>query len=177
MKVLLPLNGLSQWNDDVMERFRRSACGPTTARAILGYYGETVSDTDHFYRSLGTTRIGLFTWRFIRRFKKAASGRYRLRKVRDIDGVKAELLAGRPLAMKFDRYFSFRWRMQSDYAYHWVPLVGFEETADDLLLLIHDNGGKGRPSRLRKVSYRKNRPVLTFVSIEPHMKQKVEKIS
>lgn len=164
-KVILPVTGLSQWDAGINERLRASACGPTTIRTIFDYHEETGSAIDELYRSLGTTRIGLFTWRLMRNFRHLSEGRFCARRIRSIDEVKAELLAGRPLAMKFDRYFTFRWRKKSAFAYHWVPLIGFEETEDDILLYIHDNGGRNRQSRRQKISYKENRSILTFVGI------------
>lgn len=169
-KVILPVTGLSQWDAGIDERLRTSACGPTTIRTIFDYHGETDVAIDQLYRSLGTTRIGLFTWRLMRNFRRLSDGRLRAHRIRSVEEVKSELLAGRPLAMKFDRYFTFRWRKKSVFAYHWVPLVGFEETEGDLLLYIHDNGGRNRPSRLQKVSYEANRSILTFIGIRTEKK-------
>ena len=78
-----------------------------------------------------------------------------------------ELRAGRPVALKFDQYFSFNWFAKPKYKYHWVPLVGYEIRADKYYLKIHDNGGRNRASKVCDVLYEDNRSVLSFVKIAP----------
>ncbi len=170
LKVLIPFNGQSQYAPEIKTQWQGSACGPVTAAAILQHYGEKEWTASELYRLLGATRIGLFTWRFVRKFAKLTSGRYDVHTIHSIDEVKKELIAGRPLAVKFDRWFSFHWFSKPMFNYHWVPLVGFEEQDEDLILYIHDNGKRNRPSKLRAVSYHKNRKFLTFVKIVPIQK-------
>ncbi|WKA59719.1 hypothetical protein QWY16_06215 [Planococcus shenhongbingii] len=158
---------MSQYAAAIDAKKQRSACGPTTIAAILKHHEKIDYGIEQLYGLLGTTPIGLFTWRLIKNFKKAAGQRYHIEKVRSLETVKSELLAGRPLAMKFDRYFSFRWFSKPLYDYHWVPLIGFEDEDDDVVLYIHDNGKRNRPSKIRAVSYNENRNVLTFVRICP----------
>lgn len=167
MKVLIPFQGISQYGKTVDTKLQGSACGPTTAAAILKYHENRDYGVNELYKTLGTTRIGLFTWRFMRKLNKFSDKKYRVAKIRSLEEVKEELVHGRPLAMKFDRYFSFRWRLESSYKYHWVPLIGFEEHPDDLILYIHDNGKRNRPSKIQAVSYKQNRKVLTFLKIVP----------
>ncbi len=71
--------------------------------------------------------------------------------------------------MKFDQYFTFQWftKKKPAYKYHWVPLIGYEIKNDDLYLIFHDNGGRGRESEIRSIRYDDNRHVLSFVKIEP----------
>lgn len=170
MKVLIPFNGMSQYATEIDTKWQGSSCGPVTAAAILRYHEKKEWTASELYSALGTTRIGLFTWRFVHKFKKLTSGRYNIKKVRSVEEVKKELIAGHPLAVKFDRWFSFRWFSKPMFNYHWVPLVGFEEQDEDLILYIHDNGKRNRPSKLRAVSYHKNRKFLTFVKIVPIQK-------
>ena len=40
MRVLLDVNGMSQYNDAIRPDFRNSACGPTTAHVILNYLSQ-----------------------------------------------------------------------------------------------------------------------------------------
>ncbi len=170
MKVLIPFTGMSQYAPEIEAKWQGSACGPVTAAAILRHHEKKEWTASELYSTLGTTRIGLFTWRFVRKFKKLTSGRYHIKKVRSVEEVKKELIAGRPLAVKFDRWFSFHWFSKPLFNYHWVPLVGFEEQDEDLILHIHDNGKRNRPSKLRMVSYNTNRKYLTFVKIVPIQK-------
>jgi hypothetical protein len=167
MKILIPFAGMSQYDEKIDEIWRGSACGPTTAAAILRHHEQKDWNVNDVYKALGTTRIGLFTWRLKRNFHKLGGKRFAIDKTRSIEEVKKELAAGRPLAVKFDRYFSFRWFSKPHFNYHWVPLVGFEEKTDDLLLYIHDNGKRNRPSRLQAVSYGANKKFLTFLKIVP----------
>jgi hypothetical protein len=158
---------MSQYDPAVHVKKQGSACGPATVAAILKYYEQTDYGIDQLYDLLGTTPIGLFTWRLMRKFKKIAGHGYHIEKVRSLEMVKTELLAGRPLAMKFDRWFSLRWFSKPLFNYHWVPLIGFEEKGEDLILYIHDNGKRNRPSKMQAVSYLKNQNVLSFVRICP----------
>jgi hypothetical protein len=85
-----------------------------------------------------------------------------------IEEAKTELLAGHPVACKFDRYFGLRWFSKFEFAYHWVPLIGFEEKENDLTLILHDNGGRNRASQIRHVFYEDNKDILTFIKMTPH---------
>ncbi|MCH4827681.1 C39 family peptidase [Planococcus halocryophilus] len=167
MKKLIAFQGLSQYDERISKKYRSSACGPVTIAAILQHYEQLEIGVNQLYRLLGTTPIGLFTWRLVKNFRKIGGIRYEVKKINTIQEVKEELLAGRPLAMKFDRYFTFHWFSKPLYRYHWVPLIGFEQKTNDLILYIHDNGQKNRPSKLRTVSYQENQNVLTFVKIIP----------
>lgn len=167
LKIILPFNGMSQYDHGIDSQKRSSACGPVTAASIFRFYEKDVFDINEVYRLLGTTPIGLFTWRLLRNFRKIAGSRYQLERTRSISEVKQELMAGRPLAMKFDRYFTFHWFSKPMYNYHWVPLVGFEDKDGDVILYFHDNGKRNRPSKLRTVSYRDQHSVLRFVKIIP----------
>lgn len=167
MKVIIPFQGLSPAETTIDISKRKSACGPVTASAILKHHERRTLSVNEIYKLLGTTPIGLFTWRLIRRWRSVSQKDYEVKRVRSIEEVKQELMAGRPLAMKFDRYFSLQWFAKPLFNYHWVPLVGFKETEDDLLLYIHDNAKKNRPSKIRAVSYKHHAKLLTFVKIKP----------
>lgn len=168
MKVIIPFQGLSNYETSIDENKQKSSCGPLTASAILKHHEKKVYPINDLYKLLGTTPIGLFTWRLVRRWRKVTSSKnYEVKKIRSIEEVKNELIAGRPLAMKFDRYFSFRWFDKPIFNYHWVPLIGFEEEDDDLVLYIHDSRQRNRPSKIRTVSYKRHQKLLTFVKIKP----------
>ncbi|RNF39324.1 C39 family peptidase [Planococcus salinus] len=167
MKTIIPFTGMSQYENTIEGRKQGSACGPVTVASIMKFHREKEYAVNDLYASLGTTAIGLFSWRLIRKLRKLTGSRFEIKKIRSIDQVKTELLAGRPVAMKFDRYFSFRWFSKPMFRYHWVPLIGFEEKQDDVILFFHDNGKRSRPSKLRTASYRKHQQVLSFVKIVP----------
>jgi hypothetical protein len=168
VKVIIPFQGLTNYEDSIDAKKRKSSCGPLTASAILKHHEKKAYPVNDLYRLLGTTPIGLFTWRLVRRWNKVTSSNYEVKRIRSIEEVKTELLSGRPLAMKFDRYFSFRWFEKPMFNYHWVPLIGFNEKDDDLLLYIHDNRKRNRPAKIRTVSYKRHHKLLTFVKIKPH---------
>ncbi len=171
MKVLLPFRAMSQYADEIPEAIRSSACGPVTAAAILRHHEGRSPTVQMLYKKLWTTRIGLSAFFLIRQLRKLTGSAYVIERVRSIEQVKQELIAGRPLAVKFDRYFSFRWRTSSAFAYHWTPLVGFEDKDGDVMLYIHDNGQKNRPSKLRAVSFLENQYVVSFIRIVPTTKK------
>ncbi|EPD50582.1 hypothetical protein HMPREF1210_02551 [Paenisporosarcina sp. HGH0030] len=172
MRIQLELQGLSQFDRSIKIQYQKSACGPVTALTILRYLmpNSCPYDASRLYRLLGGTRIGLFTWRLKRNLRKLLGPNWDIDTC-SMDEAKEELRAGRPVACKFDRYFSFHWFSSYDFSYHWVPLIGFEEKENDLTLIIHDNGGRNRPSRIRQISYEKNKGILTFVKISPNTKK------
>lgn len=167
LKVLLPLEGMSQYETSIEPGKRGSACGPVTAASIFRFHENQAFEINEVYRLLGTTPIGLFTWRLVRNFRKIGGSRYQLKRTRSISEVKNELIESRPLAMKFDRYFSLRWFFKPTFNYHWVPLIGFEDKDGDVILYFHDNGKRNRPSKIRTVSYNDQHRILTFVKIIP----------
>lgn len=89
----------------------------------------------------------------------------------DIGRYKAEIDAARPVALKFDKWSSLRWRGRYVYDYHWVLGIGYEDNADGTCaLIVHDNGvrhpGRGyTPGRERRIPYAANRGILTMVAL------------
>ncbi|MCG3088550.1 C39 family peptidase [Sporosarcina cyprini] len=161
----VPFDGKSQYDEDIDPNYRPSACGPVTAYTILRYLNEHGDlDVNELYRKLGGTRIGLFKWRLLRNLRKLLGNAWEVESC-TIEELKTELQHGRPVAAKFDKWFTFHWLGTYEFDYHWVPVVGYEQSEGDIFLLIHDNGGRHRESRLRKVSYQANRSILSFVKI------------
>lgn len=166
MRKQLILPGTSQYDTSIAPSYRHSACGPTTIHVILNYLNESAPSINELYKLLGGTKIGLFKWRLIRNLR-------RLQPTWDIRNCSLkealrEIDAGRPVAMRFDRYFSLQWRdKNSAFAYHWVPLIGYDIKTDELSLIFHDNGGPNRESTIRQAFYKDNEKVLTFVKITP----------
>lgn len=170
MKELLNIQGQSQYNEQVLPKYRKSACGPTTVHVILKYVcpNESVAqkDVNELYRSLGSTKIGLFKWRMIRNLQKLLGKKWLVANC-TVNEALNEIRNGRPVAMKFDKYFTFNWSAKPLFNYHWVPLIGYEVRASKLYLIIHDNGGRNRESAIREVLYEDNRDILSFVKISP----------
>ncbi|MDW0117556.1 hypothetical protein QTL97_11460 [Sporosarcina thermotolerans] len=167
MSSIKGFQGKSQYDNDIDVRFRPSACGPVTAYTILRYHkNETTNDSiDHLYRLLGGTKIGLFKWRFVRRLRKLLGPEWIVVDC-GIEGLKKEIDEGRPVAAKFDKWFSFHWFGKFVFDYHWVPVIGFKETANGIMLIVHDNGGRNRDSRVREIAYESHKDILSFVKIE-----------
>ena len=168
MPSLPSFQGKSQFDTEIQKQFRPSACGPVTASVMLRYLGLPLSKMpiNLLYEQLGTTRIGLFTCRFVHRLNKLIGPDWAVQKCTLAESL-AELDLGRPVAAKFDKWFTFNWRGTYDFDYHWVPIIGYELADCDILLTIHDNGSPSKESSVRVVSYRKNRDALTFVKIAP----------
>lgn len=169
MTVQLNLEGMSQYSKEISPLFQNSACGPTTVFVILNYLLEKKSDAkdiNDLYTFLGGTRIGLFKWRLIKNLRKLLGPTWDVTSCSLAEALK-ELEAGRPVAMKFDVYFSFHWLTKPTFKYHWVPLIGYEIIDDELFLIVHDNGGRNRKSRIRRIRYAKNFKVLSYVKIKP----------
>lgn len=168
MPVLKHFLGKSQFDSDIHLDYRSSACGPVTVSVILRYLNIPMSrvSINELYSLLGTTPIGLFTWRFVRKLRKLLGRDWEVSTC-SLSEVVIELENGRPVAAKFDKWFTFHWRSQSEFSYHWVPVIGYEKVADDVLLAVHDNGSPNSSSQVRYVSYRANQSVLTFVRITP----------
>lgn len=172
MRVLLDVNGMSQYSDIVRPEFRNSACGPTTAHVILNYLSQNHTlankDVNELYELLGGTKIGLFKWRFIKKLRAQLGPTFLVDECNLSEAI-MQLKHGNPVAMKFDQYFTFQWftKKKPLYKYHWVPLIGYEIKDDSLHLIIHDNGGRNRESSIKSIRYDDHRHVLSFVKIEP----------
>ena len=168
MKKLLDVKRKSQYDDDIKESYRPSACGPVTARILMDQISPDACpyDVNELFKLLGGTKIGLVKGRFIRNMRKILGDDWTVAEC-DIEEVKRQIDEERPVAAKFDKWFNFRWRGDFEFDYHWVPVIGYEEKGNDLTLIIHDNGSRNQGSRIRHISYNRNRPILSFVKIEP----------
>lgn len=167
MKTIKGFIGKSQFDEDIEAKFRASACGPVTAFVILRHLSEAEPhlSINKLYRSLGGTKIGLSKYRMIRNLRKLLGAGWNIESC-GIEDVLLEIDEGRPVAAKFDKWFTFHWLGKFTFDYHWVPIVGYEKHGNDLILLIHDNGGRNRTSQLRKVSYEQNKKILSFVKMK-----------
>lgn len=154
---------------------RSSACGPTTAYVILKYicsdHELVKKGINTIYELLGSTRIGLFTWRMTNNLKKLLGPTFNVSSC-SLNEALAQLEIGNPVAMKFDKWFTLQWftKKKPLYKYHWVPLTGYERKNGELYLIFHDNGGRSRESEIRKCKYEDNKHVLSFVKIEQKKK-------
>lgn len=164
--MIIPVKGQSQYATHVDKRFRSSACGPVTVSVILDYWGRSHA-ADELYRLLGATKIGTFRFLLARRLQRFLGPAWTVASTNQVDAVMAELKRGRPVAAKFDKYFTLQFFKQPMYAYHWVVLVGYEISDGVLFFFCHDNGAPGRDSRIRRFEFSSQSSVLRFVTITP----------
>ncbi len=169
MHCQLPLQGTSQYDASISPSYRNSACGPTTVHVILQYLhnDKNIPAVNELYTMLGGTKIGLFKWRLIHNLRKL----FPTWAIRDCTLKEAmqEIDEGRPVAMRFDRYFSLQWRDKKIcLCLSLGTLIGYEIHNDELLLIFHDNGGPHRDSKIRSTFYKDNKKVLRFVKIAPN---------
>lgn len=165
MSDLIPLTKKCQFDADIHQKYRASACGPVTAYALLDFHMPgRFSNIDALYRQLGSTPIGLFTYRFIRNLRKLLGKDWLVAKC-SVNEMKRQITLGQPVAAKFDKWFSCQWFGHFSFDYHWVAVVGYEDTEKGLLLYVDDHGGPNRPSVTRIVPYEPNRKIITFIQI------------
>ncbi|QWU16554.1 Peptidase_C39 like family protein [Paenibacillus sophorae] len=186
----LNLEPYTQWAQGV--RFASSACGPATMAAITEYWGRKLGEPNligkerfrsktehinHLYARYGGRRWGMSARGFekgIKAYLRTSLGNapaIRLRSFNDFALYKAEIDAGRPVAVKFDKWFSLRWFGNYAYNYHWTVGTGYEMTEPNLWLIVQDNGSKRAnggftASRERRIEYAANREVITMVAVD-----------
>ncbi|WP_405106350.1 C39 family peptidase [Paenibacillus sp. FSL K6-1217] len=184
----------TQWEAGVTSP--SSACGPATMAALMEYWhshkGRTfirgirhfdsmAAHINYIYTHHGGAPWGMSVRSFVRGLRAYISeavppgsdfsGRIKVSVFNDIGRYQAEIDAGRPVALKFDKWFSFRWQGSYAYDYHWVLGIGYETGEDgSCKLVVHDNGvrhpgGGYTPGRERQISYSANTRILTMVSL------------
>ncbi|ARK20864.1 C39 family peptidase [Sporosarcina ureae] len=168
MSKYIEVKGKSQYDHDIEPRYRPSACGSVTAYVLLRHFfpTEQTPSINELYRTLGSTKIGLPTWRFVRRLNQMLGSQWNV-KVCTVQQAIEQIDEDRPVALKFDKWFKFKWRSRFSFNYHWVVMVGYEYVDNQLLVLVHDHGGRNSASRVRSIPYEPNKKILTFVTIEP----------
>lgn len=190
----LKAEAYTQWEAGVESP--SSACGPATMAALVEYwhshqgrlfvpglrhFDSRAAHINYIYTHHGGTPWGMSARSFARGLRayisQAAPPGYdpaslmEISLFNDIGRYRAEIDAGRPVALKFDKWFSLRWRGRYVYDYHWVLGIGYENQEDgSCILLVHDNGvqhpgGGYTPGRERKISYEANKAIITMVSL------------
>lgn len=191
----LAVEPYTQWEPEVASP--SSACGPATMAALAeywstqqgqdfiqgsSYFHSKAAHINYIYRHHGGTPWGMSARGFkkgMKAYLRAAldTKENRRRKIsittfNDFDLYKKEIEADRPVAIKFDKWSTLRWRGKYVYDYHWVMGIGYEETSDGegLTLILLDNGartldGRYNPSRERRVDYVINKDILTMVAL------------
>lgn len=183
----------TQWEPEV--EAPASACGPATMAALAEYWstqrgcsfiqGESyfhskAAHMNYIYGNHGGTPWGMSVGGFkkgIRAYidvlsmaEKGSRYKLSLSTFNDFDRYKAEIDADRPVAIKFDKWFSFHWKGSYAYDYHWVIGIGYEESDEGQSLIIMDNGvkitgGDYIPSSERRINYGINKKILTMIAL------------
>ncbi|WP_151735596.1 C39 family peptidase [Paenibacillus tengchongensis] len=191
---VLSAEAYTQWEPEVESP--GSACGPATMAALMeywhtrkgrtfipgaGHFASKAAHINYIYRYHGGAPWGMSARGFARGAKayirSAAAGRVDMRRLvsvalfNDVDRYKAEIDCARPVALKFDKWSAFRWRGDYVFDYHWVLGVGYEETAQGTVFVVHDNGARRRgggfvPGQERRTLYTPNREIITMVSLD-----------
>jgi hypothetical protein len=183
----------TQWETGVASP--SSACGPSTMAALTEYWNtqrglDFIRGKSHFhskaahinyiYSHHGGAPLGMSVRRFIKGMKAYVNlpitpkGQHELviTPFNDFHLYKAEIDAGRPVAVKFDKWFNFRWRGKFIYDYHWVLGIGYEvlDDGEHPNLIVHDNGvrykgGKVACGKERHIAYDMNKNIITMVGL------------
>jgi len=185
----------TQWDPGVASP--SSACGPATIAALVEYwstqggqafihgqshFGSKAAHMNYIYSGHGGAPWGMSVRRLMRGIREyiQSSALYgadnhlqiTLSAFNDFASYKKEIDAGRPVALKFDKWFTFRWRGKYVYDYHWVLGVGYEDAASGSgeVLIVLDHGVKTAngmviPSRERRINYVSNKGIITMVSL------------
>lgn len=189
----LTVEPYTQWEPGVASP--ASACGPATMAALMEYWSTRpgkrfIGGKSHFYSKAehinhmysyhGGTPWGMSVRSFIRGIKdytrasSAPEEQYQLTLTafNDMSRYTAEIDAERPVAIKFDKWFTFRWRGRYVYDYHWVLGIGYEASADGAapVLIVLDNGikykdGSFAPSKERRIHFSSNKGIITMVAL------------
>lgn len=150
---------VSQYDETVKKNWRNSACGPTAAHIVLSHYGKHYS-INELYRTLGTTRIGLFTPCLLYNAQKLLGEGWQVKRA-SIKTVMTELTKQRPVLAKFDRFTSLTPWKPAYYRYHWVVVNSYTIANGRLHFTATSN------AKMFNFDYSTNAHALTFVQISP----------
>lgn len=184
----------TQWETGI--RSPASACGPAAIAGLIGFWEDRLSEQgDRAFRRLPTDSaeavnrmyaacfgtplgMGVSVLAFgLRRQLNARlqeggrPGRAVTQRLSGFEAYRAEIDAGRPVAVKFDKWFSMRWRERPVFDYHWTVGCGYRIEDDGTeCLIVHDAGtryvdGAYAKSRERRIPYASHRGVLTMVAL------------
>ncbi len=186
----------TQWETGI--RSPSSACGPAAIAGIVHFWedrlakeggklshrlpADSAEAVNDIYASSGGTPLGMsapvlaFALRRLLNKRLQGSGlpgKAVTRRLRGFDAYCAEIDAGRLVAVKFDKWFSFRWfGRRPVFDYHWTVGCGYRiEDDGTAFLLVHDAGSRAKDgtfvrSRERRIDYAAHRGVLTLVGVE-----------
>ncbi|KEK10666.1 hypothetical protein EP18_16260 [Lysinibacillus sphaericus] len=178
---LLSSPTFSQYDTDVKSIYRNSACGPTTIAVILQYWHDSKSKSklqvfnsgystkgafiNSMYANRGGTsygmsvngvRSGLENEAIARGYSASSSS------FNNFFSYKTEIDNNRPLAVKFDKYFTL-FEPNADYAYdyHWTPGLGYIYASTGTMLRVQTLAPN---STIRDINYNVNSAIISMVS-------------
>lgn len=156
----------SQYAQSIKPALRSSACGPTAVASILNHYKIENFTVNSLYRNLYCTPIGLPAVFLLYFSKKILPNNWIIKKI-NVKSALQELDQHYPIALKFDRYFNWRFWRKPYFNYHWTVLVGYEIQQQKLFSIVEDLGTPQRESKRHRISYEDNKHALTFIKIRP----------
>jgi hypothetical protein len=183
----LSVDIFNQYDSNVNSLYRNSACGPTTMAAITEYWrtvkGKSLLDglntysskgamINHFYSNHGGSLLGMSVSTLRSGLENHAGhgNAYSTATASVISGYnsyKTEINNGRPVAIKFDRWFTL-FEPDNDYAYdyHWVVGKGYAYDVFDTMFIINNNVASTENGQTQYLDFPTNEPILTLVKFE-----------
>lgn len=174
VRIIKNVKPYSQYEASLSKRGIKSACGPTAIATIINYYSPTESKSPlwirRWYTESKTGWFGLSSRKLIHTLSRYGTAR-KIPKREMWEHYIEEIDHERPVAVKFDQWFSFKWFSdQFEYRYHWVTGIGYQIKEGRRYLMVLDHGKN--KSALKRIHFDTNRPVLTMVSFIPYNKAK-----
>ncbi|MCQ4087575.1 hypothetical protein [Saccharibacillus sp. JS10] len=192
----LPFQPYTQWESGV--RFSASACGAAAIAGMIGFWernwiaqqgqpyeslpADPAEAINAMYRAGLGTPIGMAAPMLAYALRNQLNQRLResglpgkavTSRFKKFESYRAEIDAGRLVAVKFDKWFSFRWFGHKPiFDYHWTVGCGYRIDANGTRFLrVHDAGGRRADgtwvhSREREIEYEKHRGVLTMIGLK-----------
>ncbi|AIQ72075.1 MULTISPECIES: C39 family peptidase [Paenibacillus] len=190
----LPAEPYTQW--EVGVESPSSACGPATMAALTeywnthfgadfirgkGHFPSKAAHINYIYSHHGGRPWGMSVRCFTKELKNYIHSstlpkdqqKLLITTFNDFEVYKTEIDAGRPVAVKFDKWFRLRWRGKFTYDYHWVLGIGYEvfDDGERPTLIVHDNGVRYKDGRVtlgkeRRIPYFANKDIITMVGLD-----------
>ncbi|MEB2301576.1 C39 family peptidase [Lysinibacillus xylanilyticus] len=173
----------SQYDPDVKSGYQNSACGPTTMAVILQYWHDKklksklqvwnsgYTTKGAFINSMYANRGGTFYGMSVNGVRSGLENEAIARgysattsSFNNFYSYKTEIDNNRPLAVKFDQWFS-KWKpgAKYDYDYHWTPGLGYIYSSSSTMLRVQSL--EAGSTSVTDISYAKNSNIITMVSL------------
>ncbi len=171
----------SQYDKDVKSSYQTSACGPTTIAVILQYWHDSkgksklqvwnsgYSTKGAFINSMYANRGGTFYGMSVNGMRSGLENEVIARgyaattsSFNNFFSYKTEIDNNRPVAVKFDKWFS-KWEPNAsyEYDYHWTPGLGYIYASTGTMLRVQSLGTN---STVTDINYNVHSGIITMVS-------------